>query len=95
MPDVDLNELLTGAITGTIDNVKLIHVFLNVFGKEVVNSLTVITSIIVIIVIHGILKSIGDGLENKGVIQIAYYVQYILIVTMISFSYLQLTRQYS
>ena len=87
MPDVDLNELLTGAITGTIDNVKLIHVFLNVFGKEVVNSLTVITSIIVIIVIHGILKSIGDGLENKGVIQIAYYVQYILIVTIVMSSF--------
>ena len=87
MPDIDLNNTLTGAITGTIDNVKIIHAFLNIFGKELVNSLSIITSIIVIIVIHGILKSIGDGLQNKGVIQIAYYVQYILIVTVVMKSF--------
>ena len=87
MPGINLNDLLTSAITGTVDNVKLIHVFLNIFGKELVNSLTIITSIIVIIVIHGILKSIGESLENKGVIQIAYYVQYILIVTIVLTSF--------
>lgn len=87
MPNIKLNDLLNSAITGSVDNVKLIHVFLNIFGKEIVDSLTVITSIIVIIVIHGILKSIGDGLENKGVIQIAYYIQYILIVTIVMSSF--------
>lgn len=92
MPGVNLNDLLTGAITGTIDNVKLIHVFLNIFGKEIVNSLTVITSIIVIIVIHGVLRSIADGLENKGIIQIAYYVQYILIVTIVMGSFAEIIQ---
>ena len=37
----------------------------------------------VIIVIHSILKSISDGLENKSISQITYYVQYILIVTLV------------
>lgn len=83
MPGLNLNDLFTSAVTGSIDNVKLIHFFLNIFGKEITNSLTVITSIIVIIVIHSILKSFCDGLENKGVVQIAYYVQYILIVTVV------------
>lgn len=36
-----------------------------------------------IIVIHSILKSISDSLENKSISQITYYVQYILIVTLI------------
>lgn len=53
------------------------------FGKEVLNSAGVLTSIIVIVVIHGILKSITDGLENKGVSQVAYYVQYIMIAGLI------------
>ena len=34
-------------------------------------------------VIHGILKSISDGLNNKGVAQVAYYVQYIMIVALV------------
>ena len=87
MPGINLNDLLTAAITGTVDNVKLIHVFFLVFGKELINSLTIITSIIVIIVIHGILKSISEGLGNSGVTQIAYYIQYILIVTIVMGSF--------
>lgn len=37
----------------------------------------------IIIIISSILKSISDGLENKGISQITYYVTYILIVTII------------
>lgn len=33
--------------------------------------------------IHSILKSISESLENKSISQITYYVQYILIVTLI------------
>ena len=90
MPGVNLNDILTAAMTGTVDNVKLIHVFFIVFGKELVNSLTIITSIIVIIVIHGILKSISEGLGNSGVAQIAYYIQYILIVTIVMGSFAEI-----
>lgn len=37
----------------------------------------------VVIVVHSILKSITDGLENKSISQITYYVQFILIVTLV------------
>lgn len=87
MPDIDLNNLLTNAITGNINNVKLIRLFIGLLGKEVLNSVTVISSIIVILVIHGILKSISDGLGNKSVAQIAYYIQYILIITLVMTSF--------
>lgn len=83
MPDIDLNTLLSNAISGKIDNFSLMKLFWSLLGKEILNSLSVISSIIVILVIHGILKSITDGLGNKSVAQIAYYVQYILIVTLV------------
>ena len=35
--------------------------------KEFLKSVSVISSIIVIIIIHSILKSISDGLENKSI----------------------------
>ena len=37
----------------------------------------------VIIIISSVLRSITDGLENKSVSQITYYITYILIVTII------------
>ena len=37
----------------------------------------------IVIIIHSILKSISDGLDNNGIAQISYYIQYILIVTLI------------
>ena len=81
--DVDYNKLLTSAISGNLDNRLLGRSILNLLGKETLSSIRIIASIIVIIIIHGILKSISDGLENSGISQITYYVQYILIVTLI------------
>ena len=81
--DTDLEDLLNNAITGNIDNSKFVKNILEVVGKETLSSVKTIASIMVVIIIHGILKSITDNLENKSVGQIAYYVQYILIVTLI------------
>ena len=81
--DIDMGELFSSAVTGNINNETLIKSVANIAGKEVLNSITVIGSIVVIIVIHSILKSISEGLENKSISQITYYVQYILIVTLV------------
>lgn len=90
LPGIDLNDLLSTAISGNIDNVKLIRLFVSLFGKESLNSSIVIGSVIVIVVIHGILKSIGDSLENKSTSQVAYFVQYILIVSLIMTSFAEI-----
>lgn len=81
--DVDYGELLNSAIKGDIDNKLLGKSILELLGKETLSSIKIIASIIVIIIIHSIIKSISEGLENKGISQITYYVQYILIVTLI------------
>lgn len=81
--DTDYSELLNSAITGQIDNEALGKNVLNIVGKQTIGTLKTISTILVVIVIHSILKSISEGLENKGIAQITYYVQYILIVTLI------------
>ena len=88
--DIDMGELFSSAITGNIDNETIIKSILNNLGGEVINVITILVSILVIIVIHSILKSVSDGLENKGVSQITYYVQYILIVTLIMTNFVQI-----
>lgn len=87
--NVDYNELLNSAITGNIDNEKLGKGILNVIGKETLGSIRTIASIMIVIIIHSILKSISEGLENQGIAKISYYVQYILIVTLIMSNFSQ------
>ena len=85
--DTDYNTLFEEAISGNIDNKKLGNSILNLLGKETLSSVRTIGIIIVIIVIHSIVKSISDHLENKSIAQLTYYVQYILIVTLIMSSF--------
>ena len=81
--DLDVDKLFSSAITGKIDNETIFKTIFKTVGKEVVDCINVLGSIVIIIVIHSILKSISEGLENKSISQITYYVQYILIVTLI------------
>lgn len=81
--DIDINELLNNAIKGEVDNSTLFKKILNLFGAEVTTNLKAMVSILAIIIIHSILKSISESLENDGIAKLIYYVQYILIVTII------------
>ena len=81
--EIDLTEILNQSIQGNVDNKTIYSPILKVIGKEVNSNIKVLISILVIIVIHGILKSITDNLENTNISQIIYFVQYILIVTLI------------
>ncbi len=83
MEDIDIGDMLQSAISGKVDNQAFFKKIINAFGKEVKDSIKILGSIIVIIVIHSILKSISNSLENKSISTITYYVQYILIVTLI------------
>ena len=83
MEDLEISEILNNAITGKINNTNLYKRIYKIFGTEIKNSITTLISILIIVVIHSILKSISDSLENNSVAKIIYYVQYILIVSLI------------
>ncbi len=80
--DIDINDFFKDAITGTMDNKQIFSSILKLFGKELQNTISVFGSILVIIVINSILNCITEGLENKSISKIAFYVQYILIITI-------------
>ena len=81
--ELDINSIFNQATTGKIDNVSFLKKILSVLGSEVTNTLKVLINILVIVLIHSLLKSITDNLESNNVSKIVYYVQYILIVTII------------
>ena len=81
--NIDINELLNNAIEGEVDNSTIFKRILNLIGGEVLTNVKAIVSILVIILIHSILKSISESLENDNISKLVYYVQYILIITII------------
>ena len=83
LEDVDISKTLEQAIKGDVDNNKIYKKVISLLGTEFSSSLKMLISILVIIVIHGNLKSITDNLKNSNISQIIYFVQYILIVTLI------------
>lgn len=80
---IDIKDILNSAIKGEIDNTKLYQNLLKIMGNEVQTGIKCLLSILVIIIIHSILKSISENLENDTICRLIYYVQYIAIVTII------------
>lgn len=81
--DMDFSETFSSAMKGDLDGGSIAKKLFNLLGIEIRSQITMIGSIIIIIVVHSILKSVSDGLDNGGISQITYFVQYILIVTLI------------
>lgn len=81
--DISINDMLQNAIKGEVDNNTLAKKILSLFGKEFMKSLNTIIGILAIIIIHSILKSISEGLENDNISKLIYFVQFILIITLI------------
>lgn len=82
-PDIDMDNLLSSAINGNIDNNVMFKGIFNLFGKEVKDTIKILASILIIIVIHSIFKTVSENIGNQSISQITYYVQYILIVTIL------------
>lgn len=87
--DVNIGELLNSAIKGTMDTKTIYTSILKLLGDEIVSSITIIGGILAIIVVHAILKNIGENIGNNSISQVAYYVEYILIVTLVMTSFTQ------
>ena len=81
--DVNINDILNSAIQGKIDNSNMYKKILNLLGTEIKTGIRSLISILVIIIIHSILKSVSESLENDNISKLIYYVQYIAIVTIV------------
>lgn len=85
--DIDIHKILEDAIKGEVDNQTIFKKILSLLGGEFVEGLTVLGSILAIVIIHSVLKSISESLENDSISKLIYYVQYILIVTIVMMNF--------
>lgn len=80
---LDIQDVFKSAITGRVGNTNLLNNILNVLGRETKTAVSNIGIIMIVIIIHSILVTISENLGNKSVSQIAYFVEYIIIITLV------------
>ena len=83
LANINLQNIFEDAIRGRIGNTNLFNSLLNILGRETKTAVSNIGTIMIVIVIHSILVTISESLGNKSVSQIAYFVEYIVIITLI------------
>lgn len=64
--DIDISSIYESAISGNIETKGIFNAIIKLAGTEVLNTLKILGYILVIIVIHGIIKSISDGIDNRS-----------------------------
>ena len=82
-PDLDINDIFNSSIEGELELSGILDMVVNLLGDELKTSISSIVSILIIIVIHSVLKAIIENLGNDSVSKVAYFIQYLLIVTII------------
>ena len=78
--NIDISQIFEETVLGKLDNTKIIKY---IIGDNMKGAITMIAGIIVVVIIHSILKAISENLGNESIAKIAYYIQYILIITLV------------
>jgi len=81
--DINLQDIFVDAITGDIQTKNIFKNILNLIGEETKGAISNIGIILIVIIIHSILVTISESLGNKSVSQIAYFVESIIIITLV------------
>lgn len=81
--NIDFGEIFNQSIKGKSSSNLLFKAAGTVLGKELREALNMVTSILIIILLHGILKSISANLGNEQTGQIGYFIQLILLITVL------------
>ena len=81
--EIDINDIFTKSLSGEIDNNTIMNIIFALLGDNVKTALATIGSVMAVVVIHSVLKAISENLGNENVSKIAYYIEYILIITLV------------
>ena len=83
-PDFNINDFFYSSLTGNFNNISIINYIAKILSEELMIAISLISSVLIIIVIHSIFKTITESLGNSTASQVVYMIQYLVIVTMIT-----------
>lgn len=89
-PEFDLDIFIKNSFQGKSNFGFIKSTLINAFGDEVASGIKLMTSVLTLIIIGSICKSIIENLSNEDTSKIVYYVEYILISTVVINSFLEI-----
>lgn len=95
-PDLNISKIFNDSISGNIGNIFNGFGIANFISNEISFAIEIMIDVIIIIVINSIFKAIIENLGNSNSAQITYFIQYLVIVTLVIntfVSILDLTRE--
>ncbi len=95
-PDLNISKIFNDTISGNVGNIFSSFGFANFFSNEVSFAVEIMIDVIIIIIINSIFKAIIENLGNSNSAQITYFIQYLVIVTLVIntfISILNLTKE--
>lgn len=82
-PDLNISQIFNQAITGNVGNIFEKFGIISFFSSEVSFAIGIMIDVIIIIIINSIFKAIIENLGNSNSAQITYFIQYLVIVTLV------------
>ena len=82
-PDFDIGQAFSESIKGNIDHGFIFGEITNLFGKEIKVAIQLMISVLIIVIVHSIFKAITENLGNSSSGKVVYFIQYLIIVTVI------------
>lgn len=83
-PDLNMDDLFTNAINGNINSNFWTNSIINFAGKELRQAISLMITVLIVIIIHSIFKAIIENLGNDSTAKIAFFIQYLIIVSLIT-----------
>ena len=84
---MDLNTVFQSGIQGKLNIYGISGIILDILGDELKDGISGAIAILIVIIIHSILKTIIENLSNSNTGQIAYFVEYLAIVSIITVNF--------
>ena len=81
--EFNLNDLFKESLNGKFDNNKVLGLITKLLGPNIKNAILTLSGVMIVVIINSVLKAISENLGNESVSKVAYYIEYILIVTII------------
>ena len=86
--NINLSDIFSNIIKGKYKTNFIKSTIFKLFGKDVKESFRLMFNVLIIIIIHSVMKEIIENLGNNSSAKIAYFVQYLMIVTLVTQSFL-------
>lgn len=83
-PELDLNTTFEAGIQGKLNIAGFSGFIINLLGEELKTGISGIIAILIVIILHSVLKAVIENLSNSNTGQVAYFVEYLAIVSIIT-----------